>query len=81
MHCIREFRGDKKTQEFIWNLITPPVIKCQSKIDERFKDSKSNENNTNVSDEDSKSKFYQGWAQKPEYNVKFSFVIRNYFKL
>jgi len=68
LHCIREFRGDEKTQEFVWNLITPPESK--DKISEK---SEAPENDTKPpSDQtasDSKSKFYQGWAQKPEYNV------------
>ncbi|CAK5124359.1 unnamed protein product [Meloidogyne enterolobii] len=65
LHCIREFRGDEKTQEFVWNLITPS--ECQDKNTEK---SEAPENDTKAStDGDSKSKFYQGWAQKPEYNT------------
>uniref|UniRef100_A0A1I8BKH6 MBD domain-containing protein n=1 Tax=Meloidogyne hapla TaxID=6305 RepID=A0A1I8BKH6_MELHA len=66
LHCIREFRGDEKTQEFVWNLITPP--ECQAKIGEIFDVPQSNDTKAS-SNCDSKSKFYQGWAQKPEYNT------------
>nr|CAD2185658.1 unnamed protein product [Meloidogyne enterolobii] len=70
LHCIREFRGDEKTQEFVWNLITP--TECQANISEK---SEAPENDakppSDQTTSDSKSKFYQGWAQKPEYNPPF----------
>lgn len=54
LHCIREFRGDDKTRDFVWNLIIPRggIV------------SKNSSNNSNLSG----GIYHQGWAALPEYN-------------
>lgn len=54
MHCIREFRGDDKTRDFVWNLIIP-----RGGIVE-----KTSLDNSNLSG----GIYHQGWAALPEYN-------------
>lgn len=53
LHCIREFRGDVKTRDFIWNLITP-------------RGNFSNKNAKKASN--SGGIFREAWAALPEYN-------------
>lgn len=53
MHCIREYRGDEKTREFVWRLITPKggVI---------GKGGKKGVIGGGI--------YHEGWAALPEYN-------------
>uniref|UniRef100_A0A914GUG5 Chromodomain-helicase-DNA-binding protein 7 n=1 Tax=Globodera rostochiensis TaxID=31243 RepID=A0A914GUG5_GLORO len=63
LHCVREFRGDEKVREYVWNLITPSHGTSKS--------IKTEEKKSTPTAADSNSRYHQGWAALPEYNPPF----------
>jgi len=79
LHCIREFRGDEKIQEYVWTLITPAnelLLKANSEQKEK-KETEAQQSKPSGA-ADTKSKFHQGWAALPEFNV---FYYRTFMEM
>uniref|UniRef100_A0AC34QYD0 Helicase C-terminal domain-containing protein n=1 Tax=Panagrolaimus sp. JU765 TaxID=591449 RepID=A0AC34QYD0_9BILA len=53
LHCLREFRGDERTRDYVWNLIIPSTTKDEKHV---------------TTSKRTSTMFTDGWASKPEYN-------------
>jgi chromodomain-helicase-DNA-binding protein 7 len=79
LHCVREFSGDEKIREFIWELVTPldaEIVQPDTAAQRRKKTpaksgsrkSSRIHNKDEEEDNDLNSIYHQGWAALPAYN-------------